>query len=347
MRSTSSPRVRLPAEWEPQSGVQLTWPNVEGDWKNRLDLIESCLAEIAREVSRRETLIIVCAAVSRVKKALRRARASMAAIRLYEIESNDIWARDHGAITVLRNGKPALLDFGFNGWGLKYGADFDNRITRRLAALKAFGETPVETLPWILEGGSIESDGAGTLLTTSHCLLSPNRNPALNRGQVDRLLRRCFGLRRVLWLEHGAIPGDDTDGHIDTLARFCDSRTIAYVGCDDPHDPCHDELAVMEEELRRFRTLERNPYRLVKLPLASPVFDEEGLRLPATYANFLIINGAVLAPTYDVPEDGEALRILRGCFPDHEVIGIDSRGPVLLYGALHCVTMQFPKGVLP
>jgi len=342
----TSATVRFPAEWERQSGVQLTWPNVDADWKGLIDLTEKSLADIAREISLRERVLIVCADPGRVRGFLDGVGANIESIAIHVLPSNDVWARDHGPVTVFEDGRPTILDFGFNGWGLKYPSNFDNQLTRRLSENGAFGGIPVRTMDLILEGGSLESDGEGTLLTTSRCLLSPNRNPALTKKELERRLKRCLGLRRVLWLDHGDIPGDDTDGHIDTLARFCDSRTIAYVGCDDPNDECYGSLKAMERQLRRFKTVEGEPYRLVRLPTASPVCDADGLRLPATYANFLIINGAVLVPTYGVPEDAVALESIRPCFPDREVVGIDCRGIILQYGSLHCVTMQFPEGVL-
>lgn len=338
--------VRFPAEWEPQSGVQLTWPNVEGDWRGHLDWMELSLAGIAREVSRRELALIVCSEPDRVTACLREAGADLDSVRLFEVESNDIWARDHGALTVLEDGHPVLLDFGFNGWGLKYPSNFDNQITRKLAVQGAFGATPVRTMDLVFEGGSIESDGAGTLMTTSTCLLSPNRNPAYDQARLEARLLKMFGAKRVLWLDEGHVEGDDTDSHIDTMARFCDAETIAYVGWQDAEASLREPLQAMEEQLRTFRTAEGRPYRLVALPGPVDMFDEQGDRLPAAHANFLIINGAVLVPTYDDPKDQAAIEILKGVFPTREVVGVDCRGPVLIYGSLHCVTMQYPKGVL-
>ncbi|HPC14994.1 MAG TPA: agmatine deiminase family protein [Candidatus Hydrogenedentes bacterium] len=339
--------VRLPAEWEPQAGVQLTWPNAGGDWRGRLDWIEASLAGIAREVSLREICLIATDNVQRTADIVRRAGARMDSVRLYPIESNDIWARDHGPITVLKNGRPVILDFAFNAWGLKYPGNLDNLLTRRLAEAGAFGKTRVRTLPLVLEGGSIESDGAGTLMTTAECLLWPNRNPAYNQRQIDAQLRRYLGAERILWIRNGHIPGDDTNSHIDTLARFCSTDTIAYCGCDDPTDESYLSLRALEEELRSLRTLDGKPYRLERLPMPAPIFDAQGDRLPANYANFLIINGAVLVPSYGVPQDEQARQILAGCFPERAIVGVDSRGPVVIYGALHCVTMQIPEGALP
>ncbi|MGH8430707.1 MAG: agmatine deiminase family protein, partial [Solimonas sp.] len=238
------------------------------------------------------------------------------------------------------------LDFVFNGWGGKFEAGLDNQITQRLAE-QGLWDTLVESIDFVLEGGGIESDGAGTLLTTERCLLAPTRNPQYDKAHIELHLKAWFGLKRVLWLQHGDLLGDDTDGHIDTVARFCDAQTIAYQACDDVGDPHYNDLKAMEVELLALRTLDGEPYRLVPLPLPPAIFDGEqpgqGRRLPAGYPNFLILNGAVLVPTYGVATDEEALRRLRPCFPGREVIGVDCRTLIHQYGSLHCVTMQIPS----
>jgi agmatine deiminase len=198
-----------------------------------------------------------------------------------------------------------------------------------------------------LEGGSIESDGCGTLLTTSQCLLNPNRNPDLNSEQIEKELRDTLGCQRILWLHHGHLLGDDTDAHVDTLARLAPNDTILYVVCDDPRDEHYPALSRMAEELAAFRTEAGQPYRLLPLPWPAARFDDDGQRLPATYANFLIINGAVLVPTYDDPQDAQALITVGAAFPDREIIGIDCSAIILQHGSLHCLTMQLPQGVLP
>jgi agmatine deiminase len=278
---------------------------------------------------------------------LRQQGAELTRVAITELPTNDTWCRDFGPITVLRRGRPCLLDFGFNGWGLKGRADLDNQVTRRLHAAGAFGRTPLESVGLILEGGSIDSDGTGTLLTTSECLLSPNRNPHLIRADIERELRNRFGLRRLLWLEHGALAGDDTDSHVDTLARFVSEDTIVHVACEDRRDPHYRPLKAMAAELRAFRTAAGRPYRLLPLPWPKAVYDEKQQRLPATYANFLVINGAVLMPTYRDPNDAAALAVLREAFPGRDVIGIYCRPIIWQHGSLHCLTMQFPAGVLP
>ena len=264
-----------------------------------------------------------------------------------EIESNDTWARDHGAISLLIDDRPAISDFGFNGWGLKFAANRDNLITGKLFKKSVFqpGVAYRNNLHFILEGGSIESDGKGTLLTTSQCLLAPNRNQPMTQDEIDDYLKQCLGAERVLWLHHGYLAGDDTDSHVDTLARFCDEQTIAYVKCDDPHDEHYQELRMMEEELESFVAHDGRPYRLVGLPMADAVY-HDGQRLPATYANFLIINGAVLIPFYGTEKDSIAKDQLREIFPDREIIGVDCGQLIRQHGSLHCVTMQFPIGFL-
>lgn len=340
--------IRLPAEWEPQSGVMLTWPHGLGDWQPWLQQVDQTFADLATQISRRQSLIISCYDESHqrhVRKLLSDAGADPERVRLYIAPSNDCWVRDHGPMTIDRDGQAVLLDFRFNGWGLKYPHDRDDQITKRLYAAGAFGNTPLESVDLILEGGSIESDGQGTLLTTRRCLLSMHRN-GFDQQQLQQRLIGILGSQRILWLQHGYIVGDDTDGHIDTLARFCDPQTIAYQSCEDESDEHFAELNAMEQELKAFHTAAGNPYRLLPLPLPSTRFNSHHQRLPAGYANFLIINGAVLVPTYHDPADEIALERLRSVFPGREVIGVSCATLIQQYGSLHCVTLQLPQGVL-
>lgn len=338
--------TRLPAEWEEQDGVLLAWPHAESDWLPWLPMVELVFAQIVKAIARFETVLVVAAEGERTSAILSAAGASMERVRIVEIPTNDTWARDFGPLTVERNGKPVLLDFGFNGWGLKFAADRDNLITGRLHRAGAFGNTALETAGLILEGGSIESDGKGTILTTAECLLNPNRNPHLSREQIETALKERFGADRILWLENGWLAGDDTDSHIDTLARLAPDDTIVYVRCDDATDGHYPALFLMEKELKAMRTREGNPYRLIPLPWPRPCHDEDGERLPATYANYLVINEAVLVPTYGDPGDDTALAAIGQAFPGREAIGIDCRPLILQHGSLHCVTMQLPKGTL-
>lgn len=335
----------LPPEWAVQSGVQLTWPHAGTDWAYMLEEVERCFVGIAREIARRERLLIVTPDPESVRRRIG-SEVNMDNVRFLACDTNDTWARDHGAITLTDTDGPSLLDFTFNGWGLKFAADKDNRITRRAVEAGVLHGRYANRLGFVLEGGSIESDGLGTLLTTSECLLSPNRNGEMNRAEIEAYLCSVFHLQRVLWLDHGYLAGDDTDSHVDTLARFCPKETIAYVQCLDREDEHYEALRQMEEQLKTFRTLEGKPYRLLPLPMADPIV-EEGERLPATYANFLVLNNAVLYPTYNQPaNDAQAKRVLQEAFPGYEVTGIDCRALIRQHGSLHCVTMQYPAGVL-
>lgn len=316
------PAKRLPAEWEPQDAVLLAWPHEKTKWIHYLADVRKVIAEIEATIRRFEDVVMV------------RPDA-------YDIPNNDVWARDFGPLTIEENGRPVLLDFTFNGWGGKHAAKLDNRITAQLHERGAFGETTLRSVDLVLEGGSIDSDGEGTILTTERCLLNPNRNPHLSKAQIEQRLKDEFGATTILWLKHGYLAGDDTDAHIDTLARFCPGRTIAYVACDDPTDEHYDELKTMEQELQAF-----DGYRLLPLPWPSAKYEEDGERLPATYANFLVINGAVLVPTYHDPNDSQALEVVGNAFPGREIIGIDCHTLIRQHGSLHCVTMQMPKGVL-
>ena len=336
----------LPAEWAPQSGVQLTWPHAHTDWAYMLEEVQECFTRIAIEIARRELLLIVTPEPDTVRRQIE-GKVRMENVRLATCDTNDTWARDHGAITLLdKEGNAYLQDFTFNGWGLKFASDKDNLITRRLVKDGHLHGRYTNRLGFVLEGGSIESDGQGTLLTTSECLLSPNRNAEMNREEIEAYLRNAFHARQVLWLDHGYLAGDDTDSHVDTLARLCPNDTIAYVRCTRPEDEHYGELQRMEEQLKTFRTLDGKPYRLLPLPWPAPIV-EDGERLPATYANFLVMNGAVLFPTYAQPEnDALAKEVLALAFPDREITSIDCRPLIRQHGSLHCVTMQYPTGVI-
>lgn len=332
-------KKQLPPEWAPQQLVQLTWPHEQTDWVDMLDEVNQCFVDIARNIVQHEKLLVVCKDSKRIKTLLK--GTDFSKITFVELPTNDTWARDHGGITVLEDGKKAIYDFAFNGWGKKFEAKLDNQITKALHEKQVFGRDVIyrNCLDFVLEGGSIESDGEGTLLTTSTCLLSDNRND-LSKEVIETRLKNYFGLHRVLWLNHGYLAGDDTDSHIDTLARFCDVSTIAYVKCEDETDEHYIELKKMEEELMQFRTVSGNFYRLIPLPMADTVYDDE-IRLPATYANFLIINDAVLVPTYQSPKDEIALKQLGQAFPDRKIIGINCLPLIKQHGSLHCVTMQY------
>lgn len=335
----------LPAEWFPQSAVQLTWPHAGTDWAPILKEVIPCFVSIAQEIMKREKLVVVCPDASEVKEQL--GAFDEERVRFVELPTNDTWARDHGGISVFDPLGPMVYDFVFNGWGMKFAANKDNLITRNLYQSGVFAEEIqlVNMAPFVLEGGSIESDGRGTLMATAECLLSVNRNEYLQREEIEHYLKDVFGVKRILWIENGYLAGDDTDSHVDTLARFCSEDTIAYVKCEDESDEHYDELRAMEEEIKAFRQENGEPYRLVPLPMADEVV-WEGERLPATYANFLIINGAVLLPFYNSPKDEEARKALQAVFPDREVIGVNCLPLIKQHGSLHCVTMQYPEGYI-
>ena len=325
------------AEWEPQRGVQLTWPHKDTDWAPILPEITAVYEEMAREISKREDVLIVA------PKELQSELLPLTSY-LLPLTSNDTWARDHGFITVEETSDLSpqtsdliLLDFKFNGWGEKFPADLDNQINKQLFDNGLVKGVYEDHLDFVLEGGSIESDGKGTVFTTACCLLAPHRNQPLTAQQIEDRLKEYLGAERIVWLHHGSLIGDDTDGHIDTLVRICPDDTLLYTGGDE----AHPDLYEMEHELQTLRTIEGQPYRLLKLPLPRPIYDE-GDRLPATYANYLVINGAVLVPTYNQPDlDQEAMHVIQQAFPDREIVGIDCRAVIKQHGSLHCCTMQY------
>src|ERR1039457_3979919 len=303
-------KSRLPAEWEQQAGVLVAWPHGKTDWRQQLDEAEEVFAHIVAHISRFETVLVATPETGRIYEQAADAGALVSNIRLSRISTNDTWARDFGPIIIEENGRPVILDFGFNGWGLKFAADLDNQVTRRLHSCGVFGTVPLRTIGMVLEGGSIECDGKGTILTTSRCLMSTNRNPQLSRKEIEMKLTELLGADRFLWLENGALAGDDTDSHIDTLARLCPDDTIIHLSCDDPADEHFVEIGSMVEELSAFRTRDGKPYRLIPLPWPKAIFDDDGMRLPATYANYLVINDAVLVPTYGDIRDKDALEAI-------------------------------------
>lgn len=331
----------LPAEWHPQSFIQLTWPHQDTDWSYMLDEVEECFLNLAREIASRQPLLLVA---PEFPKALENFEFKENVFYV-ECPTNDTWARDHGFISLLNEQEEVrLVDFCFNGWGMKFAACKDNLINSQLVKGSLLNGTYQNCRNFVLEGGSIESDGEGTLLTTSLCLLAPNRNDTLDKQEIEDYLKKSFNLKQVLWLDHGYLAGDDTDSHIDTLARLCPDRTICYVQCTDTEDEHYMELKKMEEQLKEFRTLDNEPFRLLGLPMPEAIFDEDGERLPATYANFLIMNDAVLYPTYDQPEnDRKAACVLQEAFPGKEIVGVDCRALIKQHGSLHCVTMQYPR----
>lgn len=341
-----SDRWRMPAEWETQSAVQLTWPHGATDWQPILDEITSTYVDMAMEIARRERLIIVAPKPEEALTRIKRGGATeemINRITTLACPTDDTWARDHGFITLTEegSGRKRLLDFRFNGWGMKFEARLDNAINKHLYDAGTVSGEYEDNLDFVLEGGSIESDGRGTVFTTTGCLTAPCRNQPLTRADIEEQLKRRLHARRIVWIDHGSLTGDDTDGHIDTMVRIAPDDTLLYMGCDDERDEQYDELRRMEEQLTTLRTADGRSYRLLRLPMPDAVFDEDGGRLPATYANYLVINGAVLCPTYAQPDtDSKALSVIGEAFPDHEIVPVDCRCVIKQHGSLHCCTMQ-------
>ena len=324
----------------------MSWPHEGTDWAYILDDVRPVFAGIIQQITRFERVLLTAPDKDSAAEYLKTAGVDLSLVSIFEMPNNDTWARDFGPITVFLNDKPLLLDFGFNGWGLKFPANHDNLISKRLKMVGAFLPN-LNTVGLVLEGGSIESDGLGTILTTEECLLSPNRNPQLDKGEIEMALASLLCAKRVHWLSHGWLAGDDTDSHIDTLARLCPDNTIVYQACDRPLDEHFETLKLMENELKSFTAPDGSPYRLIPLPWPKARFDEQAHRLPATYANFLVINRAVLVPTYSDPEnDSVALERIGEAFKGREIIGINCLPLLEQHGSLHCVTMHLPQGVL-
>ena len=365
----------LPAEWAPQSAIQLTWPHAATDWAPMLSRVTECYLKMAFEMASRQPLLIVTPEPENLRLLLKQRLPGnvLENIGIAKAKTDDTWARDHGFITVEDTDGWHLLDFRFNGWGGKFEARNDNAINAALYRQGVLEGHYDDCLDFELEGGSIESDGAGTILTTAACLLNPNRRqaeshqvylngrgakekgettprhegdavPQVDKAAVEHILQERLGAQHILWLHHGYLAGDDTDSHIDTLARLCPDDTILYVKCDDRSDEHYIELQAMEKELEALRTATGKPFRLIPLPMAAPCV-ENGERLPATYANFLIMNTAVLVPTYAQESDAVALRRVAEAFPGRDVVGIDCRPLIVQHGSLHCCTMQYPRGV--
>lgn len=340
----------LAPEWFPQSGVELIWPTAETDWEYMLNEVTECYIRMAYEIARRERLLIVTSHKGATTRLLRERlpAEAMKNIWVADCPINDTWARDSGVITVCAPTGMELWDLGFNGWGGKFEAALDNRINRTLYHEGMIQGEYRGCKDFVLEGGSIETDGKGTLLTTESCLLTPTRNPGLGKADIELKLKRMFNLREVLWLKHGKLIGDDTDGHIDTLARLCPRGTIAYVECRDTADAHYRELSLMKEELEAFRQDSGEPYRLVALPLPAPIFDHDnGERLPATYANFLVLNDAVLVPAYGQPEnDRAAAKAIADIYNEREIVSVPATALIRQHGSIHCCAMQLPAGVM-
>ena len=310
--------MKLIAEWEKQKALLLAYPHSSSDWAPYLNEVEEFYNEFIDIVSFYQDIIILTQKDIAIKPRKYK-------IKTINIQTNDTWVRDYGPISVQDKNSIKLLDFTFNGWGLKFSANYDNVVNRKIFNTQKIG--------FVLEGGSIDSNGKGVLLTTSKCLLEPNRNPHLNKKQIEAFLKRTLGLDKILWLDYGYLEGDDTDSHIDMLARFISSDTIAYIKCDDKNDPHFNELQKMECQIRSLG------YKTVALPWVSPKY-YNNQRLPASYANFVIINGAVIVPTYSDSSDEEVLKIFQKLFPQRDIVGLDASILLRQHGSIHCSCMN-------
>ncbi len=327
----------MPAEWAPQWGVLMTWPHADSDWASTLPDVKNCYREIIESITESgERVLLIVPEHGEADFPVGDLITTVA------LPTNDTWTRDYGPISILIDNNPQLIDFTFNAWGMKFAANMDNLVSSELAERNILPHPLLNARDLVLEGGSIESDGQGTIMTTSRCLLSPNRNATLDRNGLETQLKDRLGARQVLWLDAGDIAGDDTDGHIDTLARFAPDGQILYSPCS---FPCQTDL--MEKQLQSFRDVNGKPYRLTRLPLPDRLADDEGLPMPATYANFLVTNSRVLVPTYGQSvSDRQALEIIGAAFHGRQTIGIDCRPLIVQHGSLHCATMQIVNSEL-
>lgn len=331
----------MPAEWERQQCVLMSFPHEETDWHNTHNEAElkaslTPFIRTAQAIAYGQAVYIICKDKTKISSLF----CSPRNLTFIEIPTNDTWIRDYGYISIKEDGDNRLLDFTFDGWGGKFEASLDNSVNSALHKKGYMGITPLESIDFVLEGGSIESDGEGTILTTSACLCNPNRNAGLSKKEVEEKLSTRLGAKRVLWLDYGYLAGDDTDSHIDTLARFVNTTTIMYVKCEDKDDKHYEALEKMHTQLKGFKTKEGKPYTLIPLPMTEAIYNTSNERLPATYANFLITNDALLYPTYNDKNDKVAHEIFKTFFTDKEIIPINCLKLIEQGGSLHCSTMQ-------
>jgi agmatine deiminase len=336
----------MPAEWEPHRGTWFTWPRAEGiSFPEKYETVPPVYAELIRRlVQVEEVNINVWNAPMEdwVRGLLKKERVPLERVFFHHFPAYEPWCRDHGPIFVVREQlgqrERAIVDWGYNAWGGKYPPfDLDDAVPQHVARLR---NLPLFSPGIVMEGGALDVNGRGTLLTTEACLLNPNRNPHLTKAQIEEYLREYLGVTKIIWLGEG-IVGDDTDGHIDDMTRFINATTVITMVEQDRNDPNHPAL---EENLRRLRAetdQDGRPLRVVELPMPGAV-EHQGQRLPASYANFYIANGMVLVPTYRHTNDQLALEILRREIPDRRIIGVDSTELIWGLGSFHCITQQEP-----
>ncbi len=334
-------RQLLP-EWHPQWGVLLAWPDAHTDWADHLADAETCYLDILAALLDHEHVLLVCRDAlthAHIDDLVAARGINAQRLRIVIADYNDTWARDFGPIAIRDGEQAKLLNYTFTGWGGKFAAGKDNALNPQLP-----WQLPLDTHALVLEGGAIDTDGNGNLLTTRHCLRNPNRNPGLSQAELTEQLKQQLGVSDIWWLDHGELEGDDTDAHVDTLARFVDEKTLAYVQCQDPRDSHYPGLAAMEQELQDLA--DQHDLVLVPLALPSAQYCREGDRLPATYANFLITNEKILVPIYGCDTDQQALDALQSVAGSRTVVAVNCRVLIEQHGSLHCVTMQLPQGAV-
>lgn len=337
--------VRFPAEWESDGIIMVAWPHEDTDWVDMLPEVRKCYSDIVSAITTYQKVVIVAPDTDSVKACL----GSYDPLRVFfvELPTNDTWTRDYGPLTILDSKSNSVcLDYCFNGWGMKFAAYLDNLVNSELKKCGLLTAPLFNRRDFVLEGGGIESDGHGSLMTTSHCQLSPNRNATYSREEITFRLLHDFGARQVLWVNHGFLAGDDTDSHIDTLARFAPGDSIVYVGCQNPEDEHYAELNAMKEDLQSFRTLSGAPFNLIELPLPDPIYNEDGQRLPATYANFLALPQAIIMPTYRQQRNDQLAQQILIVAYELPVICVDCTALIRQRGSLHCATMQIPQNAI-
>jgi agmatine deiminase len=345
MNSYTHNSLRMLPEWAPTEAVMLAWPHISSDWAPWIDGIVSDYVELCCAISRSAFPVILVRDdnhESEVKKILDRKMDRRPLF--FQVPYNDTWCRDYGPIGIgAERELRSFLNFNFAGWGSKYQATLDNAVNQ---ALKTSWGVPLKTLNYELEGGSIETDGQGTLLTTVNCLLDSARNPGITKASCEEKLREILGIDRFLWISEGALLGDDTDSHIDNLVRFCNENTLAYITCSRPEDIHYSSLQEMQRQVLSLRQANGDPYRTYALELPLPLYDEGSKRLPASYANFLLINDLVIMPTFGCPQDALAFSQLQLAFPGKEICGVPGNNLIRQYGGPHCATMQLSAGAL-
>lgn len=343
-------KIYLPPEWESQDAVLVTWPHMQSDWQHDIEQVSEVYYNFVTELSKHTRVIIIASDAeqqTQVAKKLTDLGVNPQQLTFFVIPTNDTWIRDYGPITLKTPEGNKAYNFFFNAWGEKYKFDLDNEVTTKLFSNPDFANTELQDEDFVLEGGSIEVDGQGTLITTRHCLLHTYRNPKFSQDDIENYLKQKFNLKRVIWLYHGDLIGDDTDGHVDTIVRFLDPQTLCYMQTDDRDDENFRELYTLEKELEQLTTIHGEHYDLVPLPLPKPIYNKKGDRLPASYVNFLISNGVIFFPTYSVAEDDIAMdRLAKAVGDKFKIVPINCRALIEQFGSLHCITMQLPKGTL-